>query len=427
MDLDRGGTSEAQFAEYVAGLGSVIGHPERGRPLRDYCTGLMLPGERKSVEPMAARTAPAKTSAQHQSLLHFVANAAWSDEDVLAKVREMVLPAIEKSGPIEAWIIDDTAFPKQGKHSVGVHHQYCGQLGKQANCQVAVSLSIANHAASLPVAYRLYLPEIWTKDRARRKKAGVPKEIKFKTKPQIALEQIRWACESGLPRGVALMDSAYGRDSGLRAGMTELAVPYVVGIMPSTLMWRPGTTPRRMDKPLNNTGRRDEPDLVSAKKVALGLPKRAWRTVTWREGSAERLSSRFARVRLRVGYNKLIPATLSPEWLLIEWPEGEAEPTKYWLSTLPENVSLQQLVDLAKLRWRIERDYQELKQEVGLGHYEGRGWRGFHHHATLCIAAYGFLIAERATIPPSAPRSTAPFQAPALPENYRPRGSARAA
>jgi len=397
MDLDQ---SEARFASYVAGLGSVIGHAERTRPLRDYCTGLMLPGERKSVEPMAARTAPARTAAQHQSLLHFVANAAWSDEDVLAKVREMVLPAIEKSGPIEAWIIDDTSFPKQGKHSVGVHHQYCGQLGKQANCQIAVSLSIANHSASLPVAYRLYLPQDWTKDRARRKSAGVPKEIKFKTKPEIALEQIRWACEAGLPRGVALMDAAYGRDSRLRAGMTELGVPYVVGILSDTLMWRPGTGPRRMDKPLNNTGRRDEPDLVSAKKVALGLPKEAWRRVTWREGSADRLSSRFARVRIRVGYHKLIPKTLSPEWLLVEWPEGEAEPTKYWLSTLPENVSFRQLVDFAKLRWRIERDYQELKQEVGLGHYEGRGWRGFHHHATLCIAAYGFLIAEQATIPP---------------------------
>ena len=150
MNLDQGGDSETRFAEYVAGLGSVIGHMERTRPLRDYCTGLMLPGERKSVEPMAARTAPARTAAQHQSLLHFVANAAWSDEDVLAKVREMVLPAMTKDGPIEAWIIDDTSFPKQGKHSVGVHHQYCGQLGKQANCQVTVSLSIANHSASLP-------------------------------------------------------------------------------------------------------------------------------------------------------------------------------------------------------------------------------------------------------------------------------------
>src|SRR6195256_5018802 len=178
MSLDQGGDSETRFAEYVAGLGSVIGHVERTRPLRDYCTGLMLPGERKSVEPMAAKTAPARTAAQHQSLLHFVGVATWSDEDVLAKVREMVLPAIERSGPIEAWIIDDTSFPKQGKHSVGVQHQYCGQLGKQANCQVAVSLSIANHSASLPVAYQLYLPKVWAEDMARRDKAGVPSDIR---------------------------------------------------------------------------------------------------------------------------------------------------------------------------------------------------------------------------------------------------------
>jgi SRSO17 transposase len=174
---------------------------------------------------MAARTAPVRTAAQHQSLLHFVGIATWSDEKVLAKVREMVLPAMTKNAPIEAWIIDDTSFPKQGKHSVGVHHQYCGQLGKQANCQVTVSLSIANHSASLPVAYRLYSPQDWTKDRPHRKKAGVPKEIGFKTKPEIALEQIRWACEAGVPRGVALMDVAYGNDSRLRAGMTALGVP----------------------------------------------------------------------------------------------------------------------------------------------------------------------------------------------------------
>ena len=427
MNLKHGKDSEARFAAYVEGLSSVIGHADRTGPLRDYCTGLMLPGERKSVEPMAARTAPARTAAQHQSLLHFVGVATWSDEKVLAKVREMVLPAMTKNGPIEAWIIDDTSFPKQGKHSVGVHHQYCGQLGKQANCQVTVSLSIANHAASLPVAYRLYLPEAWSKDRARRKKTGVPKDVKFKTKPEIALEQIRWACEAGLPRGVALMDTAYGNDSRLRAGMTELGVTYAVGIQPNTLMWRSGTGPRRKGKPLNNTGRRDEPDLVSAKEVMLGLPKRAWRTVRWREGSTNWLSSRFARVRVRVGHNKLVPEKLLPEWLLIEWPEGEAEPTKYWLSTLPSNISFRQLVDLAKMRWRVERDYQDLKQEVGLDHYEGRGWRGFHHHATLCIAAYGFLIAEQAMIPPSGPRSAAPFQAPVLPDNYRPRGSARAA
>src|ERR1700716_2268924 len=254
MNLKHVGDSEARFAAYVEGLASVIGHADRTGPLRDYCTGLMLPGERKSVEPMAARTAPARTAAQHQSLLHFVGVATWSDETVLAKVREMVLPAMTKDGPIEAWIIDDTSFPKQGKHSVGVHHQYCGQLGKQANCQVTVSLSIANHSASLPVAYRLYLPKDWTKDRARRKKAGVPSKLGFKTKPGIALAQIQWACESGLPRGVALMDAAYGRGARVRAGMTKWGVPDGVGIVPTILMWAPGSGPRGMDKPMNNTG-----------------------------------------------------------------------------------------------------------------------------------------------------------------------------
>jgi SRSO17 transposase len=170
MNLRSEGTSGSRFAAYVAGLASVLGHADRIGPLRDYCTGVILPGERKSVEPMAAKTAPARTAAQHQSLLHFIGIASWSDEKVLAKVREMVLPSMKQHGPIVAWIIDDTAFPKQGTHSVGVHHQYCGQLGKQANCQVAVSLSIANHSASLPVAYHLYLPKDWVDDAARRNK-----------------------------------------------------------------------------------------------------------------------------------------------------------------------------------------------------------------------------------------------------------------
>jgi len=180
--MDLGASSESRFAAYVESLVSVIGHADRAGPLRDYCVGLMLPGERKSVEPMAAKTAPARTSAQHQSLLHFVGVAGWSDEKVLSKVCEMVLPQIERHGPIEAWIIDDTGIPKQGSHSVGVARQYCGQLGKRDNCQVAVSLSIANHHASLPVAYRLYLPEDWAQDSARRKKAGVPQDICFMTK-----------------------------------------------------------------------------------------------------------------------------------------------------------------------------------------------------------------------------------------------------
>jgi SRSO17 transposase len=339
----------------------------------------------------------------------------------------MVLPALMRHGGIEVWIIDDTSCPKQGSHSVGVQHQYCGQLGKTANCQVAVTLSLANHHASLPVAHRLYLPKDWIKDQARREKAGIPDDVEFKTKPEIALEQIRWACNAGLPRGVGVFDAAYGNDARLRTGMTELGLRYAAAVQSNCLVWPPGTGPRRRGRPINNTGRRDEPDLVTVKKLAVRLPKHAWRTIRWREGSAEWLSSRFARVRVRAAHQYLLPEDLYEETLLIEWPEGEAEPTRYWLATLPARTSFRQLVDIAKLRWRIERDYQELKQEVGLDHFEGRGWRGFHHHATMCIAAYGFLISERETIPPSGPRSAALFQSPALPQGHRPRGSALAA
>jgi len=423
MDLG----SEERFAAYIEALASVLGHAGRARRLRDYCTGLVLPGERKSAEPIAARTAPGRVAAQHQSLLHFIGNGQWSDEKMLGKVRELVLPAIEQHGPIEAWIIDDTAFPKQGRHSVGVQPQYCGELGKQANCQVTVWLSVANHFASLPVACRLYLPKEWAEDRARRKKAGVPEDIRFKSKPQIALDLIRRASEAGIARGTALMDVDYGRDSRLRAGITALGLSYVAAVQPNILVWPPGGRPKRQGRPLNNTGRRGEPDLISAKELALGLPKSAWHTIRWREGSVGWLSSRFARVRVRVGYNRAIPELLSEETLLIEWPAGEDKPLKYWLSTLPADIAFRRLVDIAKLRWRIERDYQDLKQEVGLDHYEGRGWRGLHHHATLCIASYGFLTAERATIPPSGPHSSALGQTSALPEGYRPRGSALAA
>jgi SRSO17 transposase len=435
MDLQALSSSESRFAAYVEALVSVIGHRDRARPLRDYCTGLMLPCERKSVEPIAAATAPRRVAAQHQSLLHFIGEGRWSDERVLAKVLDLVLPRIEQHGPIEAWIIDDTSFPKHGRHSVGVARQYCGQLGKEDNCQVAVSLSLANSHASLPVAYRLYLPQEWAGDRERRRKAGVPEDIGFKTKPEIALDQLRWAREAGLPPGVALLDAGYGNNSNLRAEITALVgLTYVAGILSNTTVWAPGTGPlpaKRWSgrgRPTKRLRRDTAHRPVSVKDLALSLPKRAWRTVTWREGTAETLSSRFARVRVRAAHRDDQRSELRlEEWLLIEWPKDEKEPTKYWLSTLPEDISLQRLVYFAKLRWRIERDYQDLKQEVGLGHFEGRGWRGFHHHATLCIAAYGFLISERETIPPSAPGSAALFPQLVVPSGYRPRGSALAA
>lgn len=404
----EGGT--AAFDAYVEALVEVIGHADRAEPLRDYCTGLMLPVARKSVEPLAAVAAPARVSAKHQSLLHFVGQAPWSDAALLARVRDWALPRmIERGGPIRAWIVDDTGFPKKGRHSVGVTRQYCGQLGKQDNCQVAVSLSIANEGASLPVAWQLYLPEIWADDPERRAKAKIPDEILFQTKPQIALGQIRVALAAQTPVGIVLADAGYGADGAFRLAVTDLGLIYAVGVQPTLSVWRPGEGPL---PPKTWSGKGRPPSLmqrsadhqpVSAKTLAESLPADAWQTVTWREGTNTDLASRFAAVRLRVAsrdYNLKRPRP--EEWLLVEWPEGDKEPLKYWLSTLPETTALRDLVAATKLRWRIERDYRELKQELGLGHYEGRGWRGFHHHASLCIAAYGFLLSERETIPPSA-------------------------
>jgi SRSO17 transposase len=379
---------------------------------------------------MAARVEPARVQAAHQSLHHFVAKADWSDEAILAAVRAFVLPIITQRGPIRGWMIDDTGIPKKGTHSVGVARQYCGQLGKQDNCQVAVTLSLAADHTSLPIAHRLYLPQPWADDVDRRAKAGVPDDVAFQTKPQIALAQIRAAIAAGVPTATVLADAGYGIDTAFRDGITELGLAYVLGIQTSTSLWPPGTEPLP-PKPWSGRGR--PPSLVrrhaehapmSAKALAISLPKRAWHRCTWREGTNATLAGRFAAVRVRPAnrdYNR--PTPRPEEWLLVEWPKGEPEPTKYWLSTLPPTATRRDMVNQAKLRWRIERDYQDLKQELGLGHYEGRGWRGFHHHATLCIAAYGFLIAERGAFPPSEEFWPSSLQTPALPHSYRPRGA----
>ena len=427
-------SSESRFTAYVEALSRTLGHADRAAPFRSYCAGLLLPGDRKSVEPMAARVQPGRVQAAHQSLHHLVAKADWSDEVMLTTVRQQVMPAIERHGAVRAWIIDDTGFPKKGTLSVGVARQYCGQLGKQDNCQVAVSLSVANDHASLPIAYRLYLPEAWADDPARRGRAGVPDDVVFQTKPQIALAQIRTALNAGVAPAMVLADAGYGVDTAFRDGITGLGLAYVVGIQSSTSLWPPGKeplAPKRWSgrgRPTSLVRRDSEHRPVSAKALALALPRKAWRKTTWREGSNTTLASRFAAVRIRPAHRDYNRTTPRPEeWCLIEWPTDEAEPTKYWLSTLPANVTRRALVDAAKLRWRIERDYQELKQEVGLGHFEGRGWRGFHHHAALCIAAYGFLISERETIPPSTHRATSVFPQFALREGYQHRGSAIAA
>src|SRR5215475_9814560 len=342
MDLKTRKEIAVRFNAYVGALTEPIGHADRNEPLRDYCSGLLATEGRRSVEPMAAVTDPGHVSAQHQKLLHFVANSPWADEEVLARVRDLVVPSMTRHAPIKVWIIDDTAFPKKGEHSVGVHHQYCGQLGKQANCQVAVTLSIANHHGSLPLAYRLYLPRAWTDDRSRRAKAHVPRSIRFKTKPQIALEQIRAAVAAKVAPGIVLMDASYGTNGGLRRAIAGLGLRYVAAIV-STVKVRP-------------VGEGDpKPKRVSVEALARSLPKNAWRTITWREASNAKLRSRFAQVRVRAAPIRG-EARFAEETLLIEWPKHEAAPTKFWLASVDPDMPLRDLVDLAKLRWRIERD-----------------------------------------------------------------------
>jgi len=418
----------SEFEQYINHLCEVLGHQDRHAGFADYSRGLMLPIERKSVEPLAAHTDPLHVSSQHQSLHHLVAMSEWSDTAVLERVRDWVMARLGQKSRFY-WIVDDTGFPKKGEHSVGVARQYCGQLGKQDNCQVAVSLSLATEQGSVPIEFRLYLPEKWAKDQRRRKKAGVPKEVKFLTKPEIALEQIRAAKAAGVGVGIVLADAAYGNETAWREGLSEIELEYCVGVQSSTTVWLAGTGPlppkprKKMGRPPTRWRRGAGAKPVSVKELAESLPARRWRTVEWREGTNTKLSSRFAALRVRAAHRDEGPRALRHEqWLLIEWPGSQTEPTKYWLSTLPVDTALVELVRVAKMRWRIERDYQELKQEFGLSHYEGRGWRGFHHHATLCIAAYGFLLADRLKHGGCKKNSTQ-SKTPSLPPDYTPRGS----
>jgi SRSO17 transposase len=424
-------TAVSRFSEYLERLSAALGHADRVEPLRAYLSGLLLPGERKSVEPMAARVDPRRVSARHQSMHHFVASARWEAEALLRVAREYALEQLERHEPVGAWIVDDTGMPKKGTHSVGVSRQYCGALGKQDNCQVVVTVSAANPTMSIPCAYRLYLPEGWAKDPRRCEQAGIPRDIGFQTKWEIAVEALEGIIGDGLPPAPVTADAGYGVVTPFRDAISALGLSYMVGITTQTTVWPPGGEPLpprpwsgkgRHSKNLRR-GRGHQP--VSVRTLALGLPATKWRPVRWREGTRGMMQSRFAALRVRAAHRDEGRSEPRPrEWLLIDWPRGEKEPTKYWLSTIPQEASLQELVGLSSIRWRIERDYEEMKGELGLDHYEGRNWLGFHHHGALCIAAYAFLAAERARLSP--PEAIAFLKPAALPKGFRPRGAARA-
>jgi SRSO17 transposase len=393
---------ERDLEAYLSSMIDGMGRPERRRAMNWYVTGLLLDGERKSLAPMAARLVDHESEAEamRQRLQECVGISAWSEAEVfgrLARKFEAELPAVE------AFVIDDTGHPKKGRHSVGVARQYSGTLGRTDNCQVAVSLHLAGEAGSGCVGYRLYLNNEWAEDAKRRKKAGVPAGIGFLPKWKIALEQLDAALEAGVRKHVVLADAGYGEITDFRDWLLERGLSYVVGVNGLPLIWPPESRPRvavRTAKtgpiPTRHVDDKHPPEPIG--KVALRMQ---YRSVTWREGARGRQRGRFAATRVRTAHKHYKGRAPGEEqWLLVEWPAGRDAPTKYWLAALPPNTPLRRLVQLAKLRWRVERDYQEMKQELGLDHFEGRSWRGFHHHAALCALAHGFLALQRALSPP---------------------------
>lgn len=399
---------DRELTAYVDSLIEGMGRPERRQAMADYVTGLLLDGDRKSIEPMAGRLVDDVTEIQamRQRLQQCVTVSSWSDGKMW---RRLAVKMDAELPDLEAWVVDDTGFPKKGSHSVGVQRQYSGTLGRKDNCQVAVSLHLAGERGSSCIGMQLYLPESWTSDRERCRQVGVPDDVSFQKKWEISLSQIDAAIAWGLAGRVVLADAGYGDVTEYRDELTARGLDYIVGINGVQVLWAPGTAPIP-PPPVRPKGHRGntpcrwkdgEQKPVPALSLAVARGRKACRTTTWREGSRGTQQSSFGSVRVRGAHDHVRGKPPGDEqWLVYEWPVDEEEPTKFWLATLPTSVSLKQLVRLAKLRWRVERDYQEMKQEIGLDHFEGRGWRGFHHHAALCAAAHGFLALRRALFPP---------------------------
>jgi SRSO17 transposase len=355
-----------------------------------YALGLLSDGERKSMEPLAARAcgSPERTQAFHERLVHFTSSGAWRDEPVRRYATRYAVEAMEASdGPIRTWIVDDTGFLKQGKHSPGVQRQYTGSAGKTANCQIGVSLVLATDSAHVATDFRLYIPEVWASDRERCRAAHIPDDVVYEPKWALALGMMEQALAAGLPKGIVLGDCDYGNKSVFRDTLDELGLRYCLEVQSTTGLRRVGSYGRLGKRlPVSELGAR---------------LRRVLRTVTWREGTNAAMTSRFARMRVVVDRDD--GRAREPEWLLVEWPEGAQSPTKYVLSTMPIGTSLKQMVRTFKSRWRIERSYEDLKGELGLDHYEGRSYIGWHHHVTVVLACYAFLVAEHArSFPPSA-------------------------
>jgi SRSO17 transposase len=391
--------AEQRLLAYFDRMGQVLGRPERRESFAVYAMGILGDAERKSLEPIAARACadPKRMDAEHQRLHHFATDSPWDDHAVRREAARYALGAMTKHEPIDAWIIDDTGFMKQGSHSVGVQRQYSGTAGKVANCQIATSLVVATRTEQLPIDFALYLSEAWLTD-SRREEARIPWTLKFATKPELALQLIRRAVDDNVPRGIVLADQAYGTSEAFRNGVRALNLHYAVGVDAKTVI-----------NVVDKRGRRSH-DKVSLKKLAHRIESRGgFRRCTWRQGTKLPLSARFALRRVvwagrSQRGNHDIDAR-EPVWLLIEWRDGETEPANYFFCSFPQRMTRKKLVRKVMQRWRTERAYQDLKGELGLDHYEGRRFPGWHHHVSVVLACYAFVVAERARrFPPSAGR-----------------------
>jgi len=416
QDIER---FKEKLAAFMADLIELMGRTERRRYAEMYIRGLLMDGERKSIEPMAQRVPDGDV----QGMQQFVNQSPWSHQQVRASLARKV----EKEFVPEAyWIIDEVSFPKKGGCSVGVAHQYCGALGKTANCQVSVTLDLGTEETSVPLNWALYLPEQWIEDSLRRKKTGVPPETVFKSKVDLALDLIDEAKAWGLSDRLVLADSLYGDSYKFRQGLISRGLDYIVQVEGKLTAWT--DDPHPLELPAKKRGKgprkrlyaRELPEVRSLKDIAKALPAEQWKGITWRQGVKKPLCSRFARTAVWLSNGLVTGKTLrvEPEELLIEWPEGAEEPIKFWLSSLEISTPWRDIVRKAKGRFRIEQDYREMKRELGLDHFEGRSWQGWHHHVTLVAMAYAFLMLEKsgnkknfwidlANCPPVDPKSIA--------------------
>lgn len=406
MEFPWGEDGQRRLSEFITDIGAILGNDARRASFRLYALGLLGEGERKSMEPIAARHCPdpAKVGAAHLRLQHFVTDSRWDDRAVRRYAARYAVAAMTEREEVVSWIIDDTGFLKQGEHSVGVQRQYTGSAGKIANCQVGTSLVVTTRTMHVGIDFDLYLPTSWTDDAKRRREARIPDEVVFKTKPDQALDMIRRTVLDGIPPGVILADCGFGDSTAFRDGVRALGLHFAVGVEGKTKVWWDGA---------KHTRDRSVSLLEVAQRIR--LKKNGFRRVTWREGTTRDLWSHFALARVvpaPARRGRRTQPELGPVWLLIEWREGEPEPSHYFFLSI-EGRSRKQMVRLVKERYRTETVYSELKGELGLDHFEGRRYRGWHHHVSLVLVCHAFLVAERARLfSPSAGRTPSADQIP---------------